>query len=57
MSLIGSLNNGPEIYALTDEGNISYYLGFNIKKKSDGTFEVSLSHLVEKIFNRVRLTV
>ena len=34
---------------LTDEGDISNYLGVNIKKNSYGNFELSLSHLVEKI--------
>ena len=55
--LIESLNNGPENYALTDEGDISNYLGVNIKKNPDGTFELLQSHLVEKIINHVRLTV
>ena len=31
--MIESLNNGPEKYVLTDQGDISNYLGFNIKKK------------------------
>ena len=33
MSLIESLNNGPENYVLTDEGDPSNYLEVNIKKK------------------------
>ena len=32
ISLIESLNNGPENYVFTDEGDISNYLGVNIKK-------------------------
>ena len=35
--LIEWLNNGPKNYVLTDEGDISNYLGVNIKKNSDGT--------------------
>ena len=31
ISLIGSLNNGMEGCVLTDEGDISNYLGLNIK--------------------------
>ena len=31
-----SLKNGPENYVLTDEGDISNYLGVKINKKSDG---------------------
>ena len=38
ISLIESLNNGPENYVLTDEGNMSIYLGVNIKKNSDEIF-------------------
>ena len=37
-SLIESLNNSPEIYALTNEGDISNYIGVNINKNSDETF-------------------
>ena len=42
---------------LTDEGDISNYLGVNIKKNSDSTFELSQSHMVEKIINHVGLEV
>ena len=42
---------------MTDEGNISNYLGVNIKKKSDGTFKLLQSHLVEKIINHVGITM
>ena len=40
---------------LTYEGDISNYLGVNIRKKSDGTFKLSQLHLVEKLINHVRL--
>ena len=55
--MIESLNNSPENYVLTYEGDISNYLGVDIKKNSDGTFELSQSHLVEEIINHVVLTV
>ena len=42
---------------LTNKGDISNYLGVNIKKNSDRTFELLQSNLVEKIINHVRLTV
>ena len=42
---------------LIDEGYISIHLGGNIKKNSDETFELLLSHLVEKLINHVGLTV
>ena len=49
--------NVPESYVLKDKGCISNYLGVNIKKNSDGTFELYQSHLVEKIINHVGLIV
>ena len=52
MSLIESLNNGTENYVLKDDGDISIYLDVNTKKNSDGTFELSQSHLVEKLSNK-----
>ena len=42
---------------LTYEGDISNYLGVNIKKNSDGIFELLQYHLVEKIINHIGLTV
>ena len=39
-TIIGLLENGPENYLLTDEGDISNYLGVNIKKKLDRTFKL-----------------
>ena len=47
-SLIESLKNGPENYVLTDEGDISDYIGVNINKNSYETFNLSQSHLVGK---------
>ena len=57
ISLIEPLKNGPEKYVLTHEGEISNYLGANIKKHSDVPFKSSLSNLVEKFINFVGLTV
>ena len=42
---------------MEDEGDISNYLGVNIKINPDGTLEISQSHMVEKIINRVGITV
>ena len=56
-SLIESLYNFSKNYVLTDEGDISNYFGVNIKINSDGTFKLSLLHLVDKIINHVVLTV
>ena len=45
-SLVESLKNGTEDYLLTDEVDISNYLGVNINKNSYGTFKLLKSHLV-----------
>ena len=42
-----SLKNGLENDVLIDEGDLSNYLGVNIKENSDGTFELSQFHLVK----------
>ena len=41
----------------TDEGDISNYIDVNVKKHSDATFKLFLSHLVDKIINDAILTV
>ena len=41
----------------TDEGYISNYLGVNIKKNLDVTFELLQLHLVEIIINHVGIIV
>ena len=45
-SLVELLKNGTEDYLLTDEVDISNYLGVNINKNSYGTFKLLKSHLV-----------
>ena len=44
--LFESLKNVPENYVLTNEGDISNYLGINTKINSDGKFELTQSHLM-----------
>ena len=56
-SLIKSLKNDPENYVFTDEVDISNCIDVNVKKNSDGTFKLFLSHLVDKIINDAILTV
>ena len=55
--MIESLKNIPENYILIDEGDISNYIGVNIKTHSDGAFNLLQSQIVEKIVNHVRHTV
>ena len=45
--LVESIHNVPEEYALTGEGDISSWLGVNIKNNSDGKLESSQLHLVQ----------
>ena len=56
-SLIEPLKNGPQNYVFTDEGDVSNYFGAEIKNNSDGTFEISQSHLVVLKINHVGLEV
>ena len=38
---------------MTDEGDISNYLGLNIRNNSDGTFEILQPHFIEKIISHI----
>ena len=53
MSLIYSLKNCPKGWIMTDEGDISNYLGLNIRNNSDGTFEILQPHFIEKIISHI----
>ena len=57
ISLIESLNNGPENNMLIYYKDIPNYLGVNIKKTSDVTFKLSKYHMVKKIINYVGVEV
>ena len=57
ISLIYSLNNGLEGYLMIDEGDISNFIGVNLKKNSDRTFELYQLYLIEKIINHFGLTL
>ena len=41
----------------TDEEDVQNYIGVNIKKNLYGAFELSQSHMVNKLFNHVGLAV
>ena len=57
IALIESINVCHEEHVLTDEWDISNYPGVNSNKNSDEIFELSQSHLVDKIISHVGLTV
>ena len=42
---------------LTEERDKSNYIGFKIKKKSDGTFALSQLNLLEKVVNQIEITL
>ena len=54
-AFIESLRNGPEHYDLTDKGDISKYLGVDILKNKDGTFESKQPFLIRRILDKVGL--
>ena len=45
------LAEGKEKFIFTDGGPLESYLGLNVKKRVNGTFELSQSFLIEKIIN------
>ena len=55
-ALIDYLKNFLEGCILTDEGDISNHLRVSIKNNPDGEFQLSQSHLVDKIIIHIGLT-
>ena len=53
--LVSSMQNGPENFILTDEGDIDKFLGINIKHISDNKFELSQPYLIERIVSLLGL--
>jgi hypothetical protein len=47
--LVVSMQNGPENFILTDEGNIDKFLGLEIKWLGSKEFEVSQLFLIDRI--------
>ena len=47
------LTEGKENFIVTDGGPLASYLGVNVKKRANGTFELSQSFLIEKIINTI----
>ena len=46
--LISSLKDGHENFKFTDEGDISTYLGVDVKRHKDGKIELTQSHLIDR---------
>ena len=53
--LISSLSEGKENFDLTDEGNISNYLGVDFKRNPDGSFELRQPYLIDRIIKALDL--
>ena len=54
-NLIDSLQNGPEKYVLTDEGDINKYLGVDIFQHNDNTFELRQPFLIDRCLKSMQL--
>jgi len=48
-TFIKSLNEGPEKFDLTDEGDIKNYLGVKIERLEDGSFEMKPPFQIDRI--------
>ncbi len=51
--LIEALCEGHENYSFTDDGDIEKYLGVDVKRHKDGTFELSQTHLIQRILDTI----
>ena len=54
-SLITSLREEDERFILTSEGDIKNYLGVEIVKNKDGSFELKQPHLIQRILDYVNV--
>jgi len=53
---IKSLFEGIENFELTSEGNIDKYLGIDIQKHKDGTYELRQLFLIKCVFDELNLS-
>lgn len=53
--LLRDLGEGPENFVFTDEGDLSKYLGVDVKKHKDGRFELTQTHLIQRFLDVVGL--
>jgi hypothetical protein len=49
--LIQSLQEGNEHYVFTDDGDLTKYLGVDVKRHKDGKIELTQSHLIQRILD------
>ena len=54
---IQSLAEGQEKFELTDEGSIDKYLGVDITKLSDGSYELKQPYLIKRIIDELKLSI
>ena len=52
---VESMQNGPENFILTDEGNIDKFLGIEIKRLGKREFEISQPFLIDRILSFLEL--
>ena len=51
--LIQNLQEGPEKFVFTDDGDLDKYLGVDVKRKKEGSIELTQPHLTERILNQL----
>lgn len=51
--LIKNLQEGPEKFTFTDDGDLDKYLGVDKKMKKDGTIKLTQLHLIERILTQL----
>ena len=54
---IQSLAEGQEKFKLTDEGSIDKYLGVDVTKLPDGSYELKQPYLIKHIVNELKLSI
>ena len=55
-TLIKELKDGPENFDFTDEGDITKYLGVDVKKHPNGTYELTQKHLIQRFLEVVGMS-
>ena len=54
--LIRRLQEGEEKFVFTDDGDLERYLGVDVKRKKDGSIELTQPHLIQRIMSLLNVT-
>lgn len=55
-NLIRRLQEGEEKFVFTDDGNLEQYLGVDVKRKKNGSIELTQPHLIQRILDVLNIT-